>query len=80
MNSFQQTESTKNLLLSQLKKSQRPMSLQQLESDLGKTNSLSHRLLKEAAWKLVEEGKARFNSTWDLEILEKVESNLGTRH
>lgn len=72
--SFQQTENTKNLLLSQLQKSQRPMSLHQLESDLSKTNSLSHRLLKEAAWELVEEGKARFNSTWDLEILEKVES------
>ncbi|MGV2828434.1 hypothetical protein [Myxosarcina sp. GI1(2024)] len=65
----EQTETTKNLLLNQLKKSQRPMSLQQLESDLAKTRSLSHRTLKEAAWKLVEEGKVKFNSTWDLEIL-----------
>lgn len=33
------------------------------------SHQLSHRTLKEAAWQLVEEGKARFNSTWDLEIL-----------
>ncbi len=69
--SRQQTENTKNLLLSQLKKSQRPMSLHQLENNIGKTNTLSHRLLKEAAWKLVEEGKVQFNSTWNLEILKK---------
>ncbi|GAB4543612.1 MAG: hypothetical protein Tsb0014_37350 [Pleurocapsa sp.] len=66
--SVEQTETTKDLLLSELRESKVPMSLQELETHLGKNKNLSHRLLKEAAWKLVEEGKAQFNSTWDLEI------------
>jgi hypothetical protein len=66
--SVEQTETTKDLLLSELRESKVPMSLQELETHLGKSNNLSHRLLKEAAWKLVEEGKVQFNSTWDLEI------------
>jgi hypothetical protein len=45
------------------------MSLQELGINLSEETKLSHRTLKEAAWRLVEEGKAKFNSTWDLEIL-----------
>lgn len=63
------TEATKNLLLVQLQEHRTPMSLEQLETELARHNSLSHRVLKEAAWKLVEEGKAQFNNTWDLEII-----------
>jgi len=57
----------RHLLLSELQ-NQAPVSLQQLELKSG-DDRLSHRSLKEAAWRLVEEGKAQFNSTWDLEIL-----------
>ncbi len=63
------TEATKNLLLIQLQEHRTPMSLEQLEAQIACRNSLSHRVLKEAAWKLVEEGKAQFNTTWDLEII-----------
>lgn len=65
----EQAEKTKYLLLTELREHQTPMSLQELEINLGGEKSLSHRTLKEAAWRLVEEGKAKFNSTWDLEIL-----------
>ena len=67
--SVEATEPTENLLLNQLKASSTPMSLQELANNLSQVQSLSHRTLKEAAWKLVEEGKAQFTSTWDLEIL-----------
>ena len=65
--SVEQAEQARNLLLSELQ-NQAPISLQQLELKQG-DDRLSHRSLKEAAWRLVEEGKAQFNSTWDLEIL-----------
>jgi len=65
--SVEQAEQARNLLLSELK-NQAPVSLQQIELKNG-DDRLSHRSLKEAAWRLVEEGKAQFNSTWDLEIL-----------
>ena len=61
----EQAEQARNLLLSKLQ--HHPIRLQEL--NLNGDRSLSHRSLKEAAWQLVEEGKAKFNSTWDLEIL-----------
>lgn len=64
-----QVEQTRDLVLAELKEHKTPMSLQELGSNLGVEAKLSHRTLKEAAWRLVEEGKAKFNSTWDLEIL-----------
>lgn len=67
--SVEVAEQTENLLLNQLKASSTPMSMQELANNLSQVQSLSHRTLKEAAWKLVEEGKAQFTSTWDLEIL-----------
>ena len=69
LSSVEQAERARNLLLSELKENQTPVSLQELELNWGEGTQLSHRSLKEAAWRLVEEGKARFNSTWDLEIL-----------
>lgn len=63
------TEPTESLLLNQLKASTTPMSMQELANNLEHIPSLSHRTLKEAAWKLVEEGKAQFTPGWDLEIL-----------
>lgn len=66
--SLEQAEQARNLLLTELKEHQTPMSLQELGLNLS-GDKLSHRTLKEAAWRLVEEGKAQFNSTWDLEIL-----------
>ena len=72
LSSVEQAEQAKYLLLTELQEHQAPMSLQELglnlEESTGSTK-LSHRTLKEAAWRLVEEGKAKFNSTWDLEIL-----------
>lgn len=67
LSSVEQAEQARNLLLRELQH-QAPISLQKLELKSA-DNQLSHRSLKEAAWRLVEEGKARFNSTWDLEIL-----------
>ena len=66
--SVEQVQQVRHLLLSELKEHQTPMSLQELKFDLG-GEKLSHRSLKEAAWQLVEEGKIKFNSTWDLEVL-----------
>ena len=63
-----QTEKTQHLLLNHLKAKQAPMSLQELEANLNSDLTLSHRTVKEAAWKLVEEGKAQFTSSWDLEL------------
>ncbi|MEL6579971.1 MAG: hypothetical protein AAFQ14_09465 [Cyanobacteria bacterium J06621_12] len=65
--SVQQAKQARDLLLNQLRERQTPISLQEL--GIKSADSLSHRSLKEAAWRLVEEGKAQFNSTWDLEIL-----------
>lgn len=59
---------TEDLLLHELRQHQAPVSWQELEAKLSKDGSLSHRILKEAAWKLVEEGKAQFTASWDLEI------------
>ncbi len=64
----QQTQQTKELLLIQLRKHQVPMSLQELEAKITKDNNFSHRNFKEAAWELVEEGKAHFTYSWDLVI------------
>jgi hypothetical protein len=69
LSSVEQAEKARHLLLTELKEHQAPMSLQELGMNLGGETKLSHRTLKEAAWRLVEEGKAKFNSTWDLEIL-----------
>jgi hypothetical protein len=68
LSSVQQAEQARHLLLTELQEHQTPISLQKLELKSA-DNRLSHRSLKEAAWQLVEEGKAQFNSTWDLEIL-----------
>lgn len=68
LSAVEQVEQAKDLVLAELTAHQTPMSLQELSSNLGK-EKLSHRTLKEVAWRLVEEGKAKFNSTWDLEIL-----------
>ncbi len=65
---IQQTEQIKKVLLTQLRKHQVPMSLQELEAKITTDNNLSHRSFKEAAWELVEEGKAHFTYSWDLEI------------
>jgi hypothetical protein len=67
--SVKQAEKARDLLLTELREHQAPMSLQELGINLSEETKLSHRTLKEAAWRLVEEGKAKFNSTWDLEIL-----------
>ena len=69
LSAVEQVEQTKDLVLAELKEHQVPMSLQKLGLNLGVEAKLSNRILKEAAWLLVEEGKAKFNSTWDLEIL-----------
>jgi hypothetical protein len=68
LSSVEQAEQARHLLLTELQEHQTPISLQALELK-SVDNQLSHRSLKEAAWQLVEEGKAQFNSTWDLEIL-----------
>ncbi|MGB5633626.1 MAG: hypothetical protein WBM44_21765 [Waterburya sp.] len=75
LSSVEQAEQAKYLLLTELQEHQTPMSLQELGLNLSESTrstgstKLSHRTLKEAAWRLVEEGKAKFNATWDLEIL-----------
>ena len=69
LSAAERVEQTKDLVLAELKQHQTPMSLQKLGLNLGVEAKLSHRTLKEAAWLLVEEGKVKFNSTWDLEIL-----------
>ena len=63
-----EVQQVRHLLLTELKEHQTPMNLQELEFDLG-GQKLSHRSLKEAAWQLVEEGKVKFNTTWDLEVV-----------
>ena len=65
----EQAAQTRLLLLTKLREHQTPISLQELGLNLGGDTVLSQRTLKEAAWQLVEEGKAKFNSTWDLEIM-----------
>ncbi|MGL5942744.1 MAG: hypothetical protein ACRC2S_20720 [Waterburya sp.] len=67
LSSVEQAEKARHLLLTELREHQAPISLHELGMNLG-GEKLSHRTLKEAAWRLVEEGKAKFNSTWDLEI------------
>ena len=68
LSSVEQAEQAKHLLLTELKEHQTPISLQELGLNIREETELSHRTLKEAAWRLVEEGKAEFNSTWDLEM------------
>ena len=69
LSSVEQAEQAKHLLLTELQEHQSPMSLQELGLNLSGNTRLSHRALKEAAWQLVEEGKAKFNATWNLEML-----------
>ncbi len=69
LSAVEQEEQARDLVLAELEEHQTPMSLQELGLNLGGKTKLSHRTLKEAAWRLVEEGKAKFNSTWDLEIV-----------
>ena len=69
LSSVEQAAQARHQLIAQLREHQTPMSLQELGLNLGGESKLSNRTLKEAAWRLVEEGKAKFNSTWDLEIL-----------
>lgn len=63
-----QTESTASWLLKRLQEHQTPIGLQELEARFADKQGFSHRTLKETAWKLVEEGKIKFTSNWDLEI------------
>jgi hypothetical protein len=63
-----QTEQTASWLLNRLQEHQSPMSFQELEACFTTQKGLSNRALKETAWKLVEEGKIQFTSSWDLEI------------
>ena len=69
LSSVELAEQARHLLLNELQEHQTPISLKELGGNLSESTKLSHRTLKEAAWRLVEEGKAKFNSTWDLEIL-----------
>ena len=69
LSAVEQVEQARDMVLAELKEHQTPMSLQELGLNLKGKRKLSHRTLKEAAWGLVEEGKAKFNSTWNLEIL-----------
>ena len=63
-----QTEQTASWLLKRLQEHQTPMSLQELETRFASKQGVSHRVLKETVWKLVEEGKIQFTVSWDLEI------------
>ena len=69
ISSVEQAELAKDHLIAQLQARQTPMSLKELGLTASSKSELSNRTLKEAAWRLVEEGRAKFNSTWDLEIL-----------
>jgi len=69
LSAVEQVEKARELVLTELHKHQTPMSLQELGLNLSRETEFSHRTLKEAAWRLVEEGKIKFNSTWNLEIL-----------
>ncbi len=69
LSAVEQVEKARELVLTELREHQTPMSLQELGSNLSGETEFSHRALKEAAWRLVEEGKVKFNSTWNLEIL-----------
>lgn len=44
-----------------------PKSIKEIAKALSEQSPNSERLAKEVAWKLVEEGKARFNDDWLLE-------------
>lgn len=57
-----------SLLLKWLKQHQTPVSLQVLKLEFGSQTGLSHRTIKETIWKLVEEGKIKFTSSWELDI------------
>ena len=61
-----------SLLLSKLQAQKTPMGFQELESRFSSQGLMSSRLLREAVWKLVEEGKIRFNANWDLEAVEAI--------
>ena len=68
LSAVEQVEQARDLVLTELREHRTPMSLQELGINL-KGEKLSNRTVKEAAWGLVEEGKVKFNSTWNLEIL-----------
>lgn len=62
-------EYTEDLLLTQLKAAQQPISLQEIQNRLNASClNISHRSIMEAAWKLVEEGKAQFTASWNLKL------------
>lgn len=42
------------------------MSLREVEEKLCSGNSQGRRLVREVTWKLIEEGKIKFNSSWSL--------------
>lgn len=63
-----EVQQTESWLLAKLEEHQSPMSLQELETCFSNQYGFSHRTLKETAWKLAEEGKINFTSSWDLEI------------
>lgn len=51
----------------QILESSTPKSVKEIAKILSIESSNPERLAKEIAWKLVEEGKAKFNSNWELE-------------
>ena len=53
----------KEALFHTLRERQAPISLQELEPEFKQDLAV-----KNAAWKLVEEGKAQFTPSWDLEL------------
>ena len=67
MNSQQQRTKAETLLLAILREYGTPQNLRALEIKLCLEESLPNRAIKEAAWKLVEEGKVQFTPAWDLE-------------
>ncbi|MGF1482591.1 MAG: hypothetical protein ACFB4I_24470 [Cyanophyceae cyanobacterium] len=67
MNAQQQRHKAESRLLVLLQQYGTPLSLQELEK-LCLEESLPSRATKEAAWKLVEEGKIQFTPAWELEV------------
>jgi phosphopantetheinyl transferase len=63
-----QTEQIASWLLKRLQEQQNPISFQELETHFVAQKGLSNRVFKETTWKLVEEGKIKFTSSWNLEI------------
>lgn len=62
----EQRNKAETFLLDILYEDSTPISLQALE-EVALQKALPSRAIKEAIWKLVEEGKVQFTSAWDLE-------------